>query len=58
VITWGGSAEDGAQAAEGGNRIKRFLGWPEALCRAESAKVAQLRARIADLEAQLSGRAP
>ena len=54
VATYGTTAEQSAQAAEGGNRIKRALGWPESLCRAESAKVAALHARIAELEAQLA----
>lgn len=53
VVTWGDTPETAAQAAEAGNRIKRFLGWPEDLCRAESAKVARMRARIAELEGRL-----
>lgn len=52
VATYGTTAEQSAQAAEGGNRIKRALGWPESLCRVESAKVAALHARIAELEGQ------
>lgn len=32
VTTFGKSIEDCAQAAEGGNKLKRVLGWPEELC--------------------------
>lgn len=53
VATYGTTAEQSAQAAEGGNRIKRALGWPESLCNVESAKVAALRARITELETAL-----
>lgn len=53
VTTFGVSDHDSAVAAEAGNRIKRWLGWPEAMCRTESAKVARLHERIAELEAQL-----
>lgn len=44
VVTYGRSVEDCAQAAEGGNRIKRLLGWPEGL-QAEPARVKRLRER-------------
>jgi len=56
VATYGTTDEQSAQAAEGGNRIKRALGWPETMCRAESAKVAALHARIAELETQLEAK--
>lgn len=35
VITYGATAEDCRQAADGGNFIKRALGWPEKLCNAK-----------------------
>jgi len=36
VVTYGKSAEDCRQAAQGGNKLKReFLGWPEELCNAK-----------------------
>ena len=54
VATFGATDIDSAQAAEGGNRIKRALGWPESLCNSVSAKVAALHARIAELEEQFS----
>lgn len=53
VTTFGTGNTDSAIAAEAGNRIKRWLGWPEAMCRTESLKVARLYGRIAELEAQL-----
>jgi hypothetical protein len=31
IVTYGYSVEECAQAAEGGNRIKNLLGWPESL---------------------------
>ncbi|MGB3749410.1 MAG: hypothetical protein WA961_14520 [Rhodanobacter sp.] len=52
VATYGTTAEQSAQAAEGGNRIKRALGWPESMCDAVSAQVQRLRDRIAELERQ------
>ncbi|MEW5833611.1 MAG: hypothetical protein AB1832_00985 [Pseudomonadota bacterium] len=53
VTTFGLTDQDSATAAEAGNRIKRWLGWPEAMCRTESAKVERLHARIAELERAL-----
>ena len=38
VTTYGRTVGACAQAAEGGNRLKRALGWPEELCRAEPAR--------------------
>jgi len=52
VATYGTTTAQSAQAAEGGNRIKRALGWPESQCNAVSAKVQRLLDRIAELEAQ------
>jgi hypothetical protein len=43
VVTYGRSLEDSAQAAEGGNRVKRALGWPETLCNAVPARVRRAR---------------
>lgn len=34
VVTYGATVADCAQAAEGGNFVKRALGWPERLCNA------------------------
>jgi hypothetical protein len=45
VVTFGRSIEDCAQAAEGGNRVKRALGWPESLCNAVPARVRRRGAR-------------
>ena len=43
VTTFGKTIEESAQAAAGGNRVKRALGWPEDLCGAESERVKQLQ---------------
>lgn len=39
VTTWGKTTHDADQAAEGGNMLKKALGWPEENCNAVSAKV-------------------
>lgn len=39
VTTYGKTVEECAQAAEGGNRVKRALGWPEILCNAKPARI-------------------
>jgi len=46
VVTYGQSVDDCKQAAEGGNKLKRFLGWPEELCQARPARAKSLRERI------------
>jgi hypothetical protein len=51
-VTWGKSVEDCAQAADGGNKLKTFMGWPDSLL-AEPTRVKKLLARISDLEAQV-----
>jgi hypothetical protein len=38
VTTYGKTAAECEQAAEGGNRVKRALGWPENLCSARPAR--------------------
>lgn len=54
VTTYGETVEDCAQAADGGNLVKRALGWPESLCAAEPSRVRKLNARIKELEKQLA----
>lgn len=39
VVTYGKTKLDCEAAAEGGNRVKRALGWPEKLCNAKPARV-------------------
>lgn len=39
VCTWGKSLKDCSQAAEGGNLIKKTLGWPDELCHAKPARI-------------------
>lgn len=55
-VTYGKTVEDCDQAAQGGNRIKAALGWPESLM-AEPSRVKKLKARIAELEAALANNA-
>jgi hypothetical protein len=38
VVTYGRTVEECAQAALGGNFVKKALGWPEAECRAVPAR--------------------
>lgn len=45
VVTWGASLTDSAQAAQGGNAIKRAIGFPATLCRALSPRVTEALAR-------------
>ena len=52
VLTYGKTVEDCDLAAQAGNRLKKGLGWPESL-NAEPSRVKRLKARIAELEAQL-----
>lgn len=40
VVTWGDSLTDSAQAAQGGNFVKKAVGFPECLCMALSPRVA------------------
>jgi hypothetical protein len=49
VVTYGGSVTDSANAAAGGNVVKKALGWPANLD-TESPKVQALQARIVELE--------
>jgi hypothetical protein len=51
VVTWGDSLIDSAQAAQGGNFVRRALGFPETLCRELSPRVAEV---LADAEARPS----
>lgn len=38
VSTYGKTLDDCRQAAEGGNKLKRALGWPDELCHAKPAR--------------------
>lgn len=49
IVTYGVTAEDCAQAAQGGNYIKAALGWPKDL-NAEPKRVLALQRRIDELE--------
>ncbi len=39
VTTYGKSIVDCEQAAIGGNKIKKFLGWPDELCQDKPARI-------------------
>lgn len=52
ITTWGTDAEQSSQSAAGANTTKKCWGWPEDTI-VESAKVAALRDRIAELEAHM-----
>ena len=43
VTTWGKTAVDADQAAQAGNEVKRYLGWPEVKCTSISARVIDIR---------------
>jgi len=43
IVTYGKTLEDCDQAAQGGNKIKKFLGWSEELCEAEPSRVKKLK---------------
>lgn len=53
VVTWGRSVEDCDQAAQGGNFVKRALGWPANMTNAEPSRVRKLKAEIASLKRKL-----
>jgi hypothetical protein len=52
VVTYGRTVEECAQAAHGGNMVKRAAGWPDSL-HADPAPVRKLKERVAELEAAL-----
>ena len=49
-MTYGKSLKDCDQAAQGGNMIKKAIGFPEYLCTAEPSRVIKLKERIKELE--------
>lgn len=54
IVTYGKTVEDCAQAADGGNMLKRKWGWPEStIC--EPPRVKKLQDRIKELENKLAG---
>lgn len=38
VVTYGRTVDDCEQAAQGGNRMKKVMGWPESECRARPSR--------------------
>ncbi|SIO37222.1 hypothetical protein SAMN05444166_4175 [Singulisphaera sp. GP187] len=53
VVTYGESVEDCDQAAQGGNRVKVALGWPESLCNEEPSRVKKLKDENYDLKVKI-----
>lgn len=53
VVTWGKTVEDCSQAADGGNRVKTALGWPESLCQDQPSRVRKLQERVKQLEEEV-----
>jgi hypothetical protein len=49
IVTYGATLEECAQAAIGGNKVKKALGWPESLMD-DPAPVKALKKKVADLE--------
>ncbi|HWJ40817.1 MAG TPA: hypothetical protein VNT29_06775 [Candidatus Limnocylindrales bacterium] len=57
VVTYGRNAEDKEQAADGGNFVKKALGWPEELCHDRPAAVPLCRVcRLPDFECRSWGK--
>lgn len=52
VVTWGKSVDDCSQAADLGNSIKEYLGWPKH--DDQPSRVRKLQAKIKELEAALA----
>lgn len=48
IVTWGKSADDYSQAADGGNMLKKKWGWPE--CNDQPSRVRKLLDRVKELE--------
>jgi len=43
VVTYGQSLKDCEQAAIGGNKVKKALGWPDEMCDAVPARISKTR---------------
>ena len=53
ITTYGKTVEDCDQAAQGGNVIKKALGWPENMCKEEPSRVTKIKAEITSLKARI-----
>ena len=54
VVTWGKTVIDCDQAAQGGNMIKKHLGFPKELCITEPNRVKNLKAKLNQHEEKLA----
>jgi hypothetical protein len=50
IVTYGKSAEDCDQAAQGGNLIKKAMGWPKSMLNDEPSRIIKMKSRIIELE--------
>ena len=48
VVTYGKSVKDCKEAADGGNKLKKVLGWPEELCKAVPKRVSNEKKILMD----------
>ena len=48
VTSWGKSLDDCDNAAQGGNAIKKLLGWPEELCNAVPNRTKKRKKKLED----------
>jgi hypothetical protein len=55
VTTYGKSVPDSYHAALSGNRIKKYLNWPDKLCHAESERVLTVKAAMKRFKAIVEG---
>lgn len=56
IVTYGQNLEECDQAAQGGDRIARALGWPDQLDKAVPSRVKALMKRVKELEAEIRER--
>lgn len=50
VVTYGKSLDDCAQAAQGGNLVKKAMGWPPDKCKCKPSRVKKLEYQITELK--------
>ena len=53
VVTFGRSTEQAGEAADYGNQMKAYFGWPKNLCEAQPSRVRKLQAEIKALKEEI-----
>jgi len=53
VVTYGKTLEDCAQAAQGGNKIKKSFGWPDNICSTEPSRIKKMKDEIKYLKSEI-----